>query len=61
MGVNILKQSKLKKIRHCDECNNNFYTDAEGMRGHIADHRMEKRAIAAGIILPKRGPLVVHK
>jgi len=56
-----LKQSKLKKIRHCDECNNNFYTDAEGMRGHIADHRMEKRAIAAGIILPKRGPLVVHK
>jgi ribosomal protein L37E len=48
-----MKESKQKRNRRCKECPNVIYGDAQRMREHREEHKVVRRAKAAGLVVPK--------
>jgi hypothetical protein len=48
-----MKESKQKRNRKCHECVNVIYGDAKRMQAHRDEHRVVRRAKAAGLVIPK--------
>ena len=49
-----MKESKQKKNRRCRECINVIYGDAERMQQHREEHKVIRRAKAAGLVIPRQ-------